>query len=140
MPESLGSVTLTIFEHLESHKLHLEFEADGAINAGSPVKLSADGTVAEAADSDDENLVIGVSIHTAADTERFTVAMRAYAVVVNAEAEAVSLNAGPVELGPWNGTTSRREYLAASTVPKTIGWNLTQATADGELITVALKG
>lgn len=139
MPESLGTATSSIFEHLASHVLHLEFEAGGGVFAGDPVKLAADGDVVAAADSDDENEVIGVSIHDAVDTERFTVAMRAYAVVLNAEAEAVNLDAGPVELGPWNGTTLNREYLAASAVAKTIGWNLLQVTANGAAIKVALK-
>ena len=137
MPATLGTVTKTLIQHLEAHKLHLEFEASGVIHAGSHVGLDADGSVSESADSAAFDVVIGFSIHDALDTELVTIAMRAYALV-KGEAEAASLDAGPVELGPYNGTTNFREYLASSTPGNTVGFNLDQVTDDGDEILVAL--
>ena len=137
MAETLGSVTKTLIEHIEAHKLHMEFEASGVIHAGSHVIFDADGSVSEAADSAAFDGVIGFSIHDGLDTELVTIAMRAYAIV-KGEAEAINLDAGPIELGPYNGTTNFREYLASSTPGNTVGHNLTQVTADGAEIRVAL--
>ena len=137
MAETLGSTTVNIFEHLEAHKLHLEFEAGGTIRAGSHVKLATDGDVVEAADDDGFDLIIGNSLHNAVDTELVTVQMRARAVVIG-ESESVGLDAGPVELGPFNGTTLRREFIVAATAAKTVGHNLDSVAADGDAIRVAL--
>lgn len=131
MPSTLGNETITIIEHISAHQYHLELEAGGTIVAGDLVKLqAADADVLPLANSDDAHLCIGVAVMDAADTELCTIAMRGYAVV-KGESEAATCVAGPVEAGPFNSTTGRREYLASSAVAKTVGHNILPAIADG---------
>jgi hypothetical protein len=138
MPESLGSVTKTIIEHIEAHKLNLEFEANGDIVAGDLVALEAAGTVVAGTNSADEHSVIGIALMDAADGDMVTVSMRGFALVVG-ESEAGGVDCGPVELGSFNATTGLREYLASSAVAKTVGWNIVQTLADGDELKVVLK-
>ena len=139
MPATLGEATVTVIEQIEAHKFHMEFEAGGTIVAGDLVKLvAADADVVSAADSDDENLVIGMAIMDALDTENVTIALRGYALV-NGEAEGTTETAQPVELGPFNSTTGLREYLLASNVDRTVGWNIVPTTVDGAALKVILK-
>jgi hypothetical protein len=146
MPATLGSVTTSVFEHTpEAHKLHMEFTvaAGQSVHKGDLVVLATNGRVQAAASADAAFKILGVAIHDGAAGEFVTVAMRGYAVV-NAEAAAAALSAGPVQLGAWNAGTSLREYAAAAGADDdakttvTIGHNLTQATNDGDAIQVAL--
>lgn len=169
MPATLGTVTTSVFEHTpEAHKLHMEFTVTAALTVrkGDPVVFATNGRVQAAATAEPAWKIVGVAIMDGIAGEFVTIAMKAYCVV-NAEAAAASLNAGPVKLGAWNATTVRREYAAAvitaldaSTVDGTygaqeqavienlrtkieeyqliVGWNITQATSDGDAIQVAL--
>lgn len=146
MPSTIGSATVSRFlNEVEAHKLHLEFTvaAGQSVNAGDQVIFANNGTVQSAGTAAAVNTVIGVALHAAAAGEKVTIGMRPYCVVI-AEAAAINLNAGPVQLGAWNGTTGRREFAAAAGATAherhavTVGFNLTQATADGEEILVAL--
>lgn len=140
MPNTLGSVTTKRFEHVpEAHKLHIEFEvaAGQSVHKADPVILAAAGTIQAGADDQAPATILGVSMHERVAGERATVAMRGYCVVLG-EAQSASLNAGPVELGPWNAATGRREYGAGSDTTDTIGHNLTQVEDDGDEILVCL--
>jgi hypothetical protein len=147
MPNTLGTVTKSVFEHLpEAHKLHLEFTvaAGQTVRRGDPVVLATNGTVQPAASAAPAFSVIGVPLQDGAAGKFVTVAMKGYAVV-NAEAAAVSLNAGAVQLGAWNGTTLQREYAAVAGADDqvrdtvAVGHNLTQVAADGDAIKVCLS-
>jgi len=140
MPTTLGSVTTSKFENSpEAHKLHIEFEvaAGQVVHEGDAVILAAAGTIQLAGTGASAETLIGVAIMDGIAGERVTVSMKGY-TRVNAEAGTASLNAGPVELGAYNTVTDLREYAAASTAPKTVGHNLTQATADGDPIQVVI--
>lgn len=146
MPATLGSATVVRFiNEAEAHKLHLEFvvESGQTVNAGDSVILANNGKVQLAGTTAPAHTIIGVAINSGAAGDKVTVAMKAYCVVV-AEAGAASLNAGPVQMGAWNGTTGRREFVVvtgADNAAKTalhVGFNLKQVAADGDQIYVAL--
>lgn len=146
MPSTLGTETVSRFKNeAEAHKLHLEFEVETGqtVKAGDQVKLANNGKIQLAATAEPLVNVIGVALKNGAAGERVTVAMRAYCTVVG-EAGAASLNAGPVKMGAWNGTTGRREFATSAgataheKLAETVGYNLTQATSDGDEILVAL--
>lgn len=143
---TLGSITKTIFEHTpEAHKLRIEFEVTAAksVHKGDLVVLAAAGTIEAAAAAAPRYTIVGVAMMDGDAGEFVTVAMRAAAVVINAEANA-ALNAGPCQLGAWNAVTSRREYGpdagADAQVKDTlcIGHNLVPAAADGDPVKVAI--
>lgn len=146
MPATLGGTTKLVFEHdPEAHKLHVEFQvASGqSVRIGDPVILNTNGTIQGAGTAAAKYTILGVSIHDAAAGELATVAVRGYCQVW-AEAAAASLNAGPVQLGAWNATTLRREYAAAAGADDaaksvvSVGFNVTQAVADGDPIKVII--
>lgn len=144
MPATLGSVTVSAFEHdPEAHKLHIEFEVQTAqsVHPADPVILATNGRVQAAGAAAPVHTVIGVALKEVAAGLRVTVAMKAYCVVIG-EAAAATFNAGICQLGAWNGTTLRREYAVstadAAGLLVTIGHNLTQAVADGDVVKVAL--
>lgn len=142
MPSTLGSTTTSRFEHApEAHKLHLDFEvaAGQTVHKADPVIFATNGKVQAAADDQAPHTIIGVSIHEATAGQRATIAMRGY-TVVNAEAQAASLNAGPVEVGPWNATTGRREYAVAADTTDTVGHAIEQVVADGDAVRVCILG
>ncbi len=146
MPSTLGSTTVSRFKNeAEAHKLHLEFEVEAgqSVNAGDQVELAANGKIQQAGTAEPFVNVIGVALKNGAAGDKVTVAMKAYCTVVG-EAAAASLNAGPVKLGAWNGTTGRREFAASAgataheKLAEVVGYNLTQVAADGDEILVAL--
>ena len=146
MPGTLGSTTKSVWVATpEAHKLSVEFVVTAAVSVrqGDAVVLVAAGTVSPAGTAAAAYTVIGYALMDAAAGEFVTVAMRAFAIV-NAEAAAASLAAGPVQLGAWNGTTLKREFAAAAGADDaaktvvTVGHNLTQGTLDGDAIRVAL--
>lgn len=142
MPSTLGTTTVSRFEHApEAHKLHIDFEvaAGQTVHAADPVILATNGKIQAAADDQAAHTILGVSIHEAVAGARATVAMRGYCLVFG-EAQTASLNAGPVEPGPWNGTTGRREFAAAADTTDTIGHNIDQVAADGDKIRVCILG
>lgn len=146
MPSTLGSTTKTRFHYgPEANKLVVEFivEATFIVAKGDPVKLAANGKVQAIATVEPMYNVIGVALHDGVAGEFVSVAMRASSVV-EAEAAAASLAAGPLQAGAYNGTTLNREYAALAGADdqvkssKMIGHNLTQVAADGDIIQVAL--
>jgi hypothetical protein len=82
-------------------------------------------------------------MNDAAAGEFVTVAVRGYAVVVNAEGNAATV-AGPVQIGNWNATTLNREYGPASGGDDqakdlvTVGFNLINTLADGDAAKILL--
>lgn len=148
MPATLGGVTKLVFEHdPEAHKLHIEFTvASGqVVRTGDPVILAAAGTIQSAGTAAAAYTILGVAIMDGIAGEFATVAVKGYCEVW-AEAAAATLNAGPVQLGAWNATTLRREYAVAAGADDaaksvvTVGFNITQAVADGDAIRVILLG
>ena len=125
-----------VFLNAESHKLHLEFEAEGAVKKGQPVKLTNDGKAAPLGAADAAYLKIGDSIHDAADGELITVMMRGH-VRVTVEATAIQ-NAGPVKWASFETTTGRNRYAAAADAATTQGHALEASAAIGDEITVVL--
>ncbi len=122
MPSTLGTVTRNVFEYDQAHKLHLEFVAGAAIQAGELVKLEAAGTIIPAGVQQEAYIIIGIAKHTVADTELCTVAMRGY-IVVWATSDA-ALVAGPVETIAYNTTNDRPSYIAATLAGDAVGFNL----------------
>lgn len=146
MPATLGGTTKLVFEHdPEAHKLHVEFTvaAGQAVSAGDPVILATNGNIQRAGTAAAAYTILGIAIKDADAGEFAVVAVKGYCQV-HAEAAAASLNAGPVQLGAWNATTLRREYAAAAGADDaaksvvTVGFNVTQAVADGDAIRVIL--
>ena len=150
MPYSLGQKTKNVFLYgPEVHKLHLEFAPEGEVHVGTPVKLTATGTVTPMTVTDAENLCIGVSIHDgySAYGDLVVIAMRGYTVVEGAYKEVVGntgLAIGPVNFNGWEakaaassqpafgkgtretGTTDVvGDNLFAAATTLAIGWNLT---------------
>jgi hypothetical protein len=146
MPSTLGTTTKTRFHYgPEANKLVVEFVVESAltVNKGDLVKLANNGKVQAIASVEPMYNVIGVALHDGIAGEFVSVAMRASSVV-EAEAAAATLNAGPLQAGAYNGTTFNREYAALAGADdqvkssKMVGHNLTQVAADGDIIQVAL--
>lgn len=146
MPTTFGSVTRNIFENKEMQKLHLEFEvaAGQTIAKGQLVKLNTAGEVVAAAAADEAALIIGPSIHDAVAGELITVVCKGHVVVWGENGTAGALDAGAVSVGAYNTTTGYQEYnapvgaTAEARAALTVGINLDQAAADGDLIRVML--
>ena len=139
MPYSSGSQTKDIFRWgPEAHKLHLEFEVSGSVHAGELVKLTTDGKVVALADGDNEEVCIGVSIHTDehAYGDYVVVAVRGYAVIM-AQVDA-DTNCGPAEYGGYDGATDR-PIVAAGQSGNFIGWILDASGEAGDVVRFLLK-
>jgi hypothetical protein len=143
-----GDKTKSVFlNEAESHKLHLAFEvADGEeIFRGQPVKLDSDGLLVPAiGDGTDQKLIIGYSIHNAAEGDEATVAIRGFAVVWAMSAEA--LTPGAVEYTSQSvvvGDEIYQKYSQAAAGADTLyptmnGIVIDEATAADELVRVIL--
>lgn len=144
---AFGDVTKTIFlNEAESHKLHLAFEASGAITKGQPVVLNTDETISAApttTTNTTKDNIIGYAVQNAADGEEVTIAMRGYATVFAMSGAA--LNAGPVKYSGVNVADARyMNYVQATEVATvlglvTTGWSLDTAAGADVLIRVVVK-
>jgi hypothetical protein len=137
MPGTLGSVTRLVFvEEPEPGKIHLEFEAAAALKKGQQVKLNAAGKIVALGAGEFRHQCLGVLIQDVADTERATVAVRGYCVVIARAGAAIAT--GPVEIAAYDGTNNRPVYATitgASTEiqnSRTVGYNLDVLAAAGE--------
>lgn len=152
MPYTVGNQTKTkILTGPESHKLHVEFEADDNIHIGQPCKMHADGgKVSPCAADDPENVIVGISIHEGGSAygDYVVLATRGYAIVYHEATAAVT--PGPVQYKGYNATTGYNKVatLAAVTTPaenaalpssRHYGWALDKATAEGDIIRVLIK-
>lgn len=122
-----GEVTKTTFLYgPEAKKLALEFLCSAAVKAGQLVKLvAATGKITPLLVTDEENVCIGMSMHTRDADELATVSLRGYAVINGITGAA--LDAGPVKQNGYNSTESANIYAAAATAVLTHGWNLDPA-------------
>lgn len=131
MPSRIGSITTTIIEKAESHKLHQAFVVSGtAVFKGQPVKLNANGTISPYVAADAENVKIGVAIMDGAVGEEVTVSVKGH-MITNGLATG-ALAAGPVE---YSGVDANGvcQYVVSSAATKTIGYNLTQVAGAGSI-------
>ena len=145
-----GSKAKTVIFQHESHKLHIEFVVGAtAVKRGQPVKLDATGKIVPWAKADLNVNCIGYSVHDGAVGDFATVIMRAFLVVLAINATAGALAPGPVTYQGYNtvnpdlrdGLTGYNTFSAptgATGNTEYNGWNLDAATAQYELIRVAL--
>lgn len=152
MPYLKGNTSkTTILVGPESHKLMLEFEADGDIHVGQPCKLHSDGgKVSPCASGDAASLMVGVSIHEAESAygAYVVLATRGY-VVIKAQSSG-SVTPGPVQYAGFDATTLYNKVAdlavvatpdGAAALPESlhVGWAL-DAGDTGEIIRVLVKG
>jgi hypothetical protein len=139
MPNITGSVTKSLFlNEVESHKLHLEFEASETIQAGSLVELDVDGRVSVATVATTGLTAIGIALQTRTVGQMVTIGCKGFAVIW-AESNTAALVAGPVKWVTHNATTGYHEFDDDTvTVANQYGWSL-DAGDDGDVIRVLVK-
>lgn len=142
-----GDKTRTVFlKGIESHKLHQEFEVGTGetIVRGTPVVLKADGTIAASTGAAEDHVnVIGYSIHNGKAGELVTVGMRAFTIIYGVNLESGTITAGPVKFAGVETVTDIGDYNAFENIDPAdtttaIGWALDGATADHEIVRIAL--
>lgn len=143
---TLGTATKSKFVvNPSGDEIHVEFtvEAGQTVTQGDLVVINTNGKIQSAPLGTSEFKILGIAIMAGLAGELVTVALK-HSAVINAEAAAANVVAGPVQLGAFNSTTGNREFAVAAGADDqakdlvTVGHNLTPATADGELIQVAL--
>lgn len=112
---------------------------DNIVRKGQPVALESDGRISGLKAATSPVSVIGTSLHDGISGQIVTVCMRAHRIQY-CEAGTASLNAGPVKIYGYNTTTNYVEVDDASvTYADQWGWALDAATADGDVIRVAIR-
>lgn len=141
----LGGTSKTTFLATEGEKIAVEFEAEGALKHGQPVKLTADGKVTAWAKADLLHTLVGyVYTPDAVDGDLVTVISRGFAIINGISTGALST--GPVAYQGYDtatdvdGTTGYSQYANSVTAAENNAWALDVAAGAGEVVRILVMG